>query len=226
MGPADAGAIAEAARLIDAAERPVVLLGMLASQPAAADAVRALLVQMQAGRRRHLPGGRRRAARACSTASAAASACSTTSRPTGCSTPPTWSLTVGFDPVEYDPALWNAGRTRKLIHVDCVPADPDRHYRPDLELLGDIAATLCGAGAAAEEPAASRPGRPAGRDRRRQDPRGGRGGRACRHAGPSAAARPRAAGGCSTRTPRCAPTWARSTSGWPAICSPTGRARS
>src|SRR5262249_10999450 len=43
---------------------------------------------------------------------------------------------------EYDPALWNADKSRKLIHLDCVPAHPDRNYRPDLELLGDISATL------------------------------------------------------------------------------------
>jgi len=51
-------------------------------------------------------------------------------------------LTIGFDAVEYDPALWNRGKDRKLVHVDCMPADPDRDYRPQIELLGDIAATL------------------------------------------------------------------------------------
>jgi acetolactate synthase-1/2/3 large subunit len=141
QGPADAGAIAEAARLIDAAERPVVLLGMMASQPAAANAVRALLVQKKLAitvtyqasgivPRDNVDcfGGRvglfhnQPADRLLDTADLV--------------------LTIGFDPVEYDPALWNAGRTRKLIHLDCVPADPDRHYRPDIELLGDIAASL------------------------------------------------------------------------------------
>ncbi len=141
QGPADAAAIAEAARLIEAAERPVVLLGMLASQPASANAIRAMLVQKKlaiastyqaAGiiPREHLDcfGGRiglfhnQPADRLLDAADLV--------------------LTIGFDPVEYDPALWNAGKTRKLIHVDCVPADPDRNYRPDLELLGDISASL------------------------------------------------------------------------------------
>ena len=51
-------------------------------------------------------------------------------------------VTVGFDPVEYDPRLWNSDPARTLIHVDEVPADIDNHYQPALELRGDIAATL------------------------------------------------------------------------------------
>ena len=39
LGPADSAAIAEAARLINVAENPVVLLGLLASKPTNADAV-------------------------------------------------------------------------------------------------------------------------------------------------------------------------------------------
>src|SRR5215831_2165351 len=43
FGPAPSEAIAEAARLIGQAQRPVLLLGMLASEPRAAAAIRALL---------------------------------------------------------------------------------------------------------------------------------------------------------------------------------------
>src|SRR5258708_4090489 len=43
LGPAGAAAIEAAVKLIDAAERPVLLLGMLASQPGPAAAIRALL---------------------------------------------------------------------------------------------------------------------------------------------------------------------------------------
>ena len=51
-------------------------------------------------------------------------------------------VTVGFDPVEYDPQLWNEHPARTVIHVDGLPADIDNHYQPALELRGDIASTL------------------------------------------------------------------------------------
>ena len=51
-------------------------------------------------------------------------------------------ITVGFDPVEYDPGLWNSDPTHTLIHIDELPADIDNHYQPAVELRGDITATL------------------------------------------------------------------------------------
>jgi acetolactate synthase-1/2/3 large subunit len=51
-------------------------------------------------------------------------------------------VTVGFDPVEYDPRLWNSNLARTLIDIDEIPTDIDNHYQPTLELRGDIAATL------------------------------------------------------------------------------------
>jgi acetolactate synthase I/II/III large subunit len=51
-------------------------------------------------------------------------------------------VTIGFDPVEYDPGLWNSDPARTLIHIDEMPAEIDNHYQPALELRGDIAATL------------------------------------------------------------------------------------
>jgi acetolactate synthase-1/2/3 large subunit len=51
-------------------------------------------------------------------------------------------VTVGYNPVEYEPALWNQGRARHIIHIDAVRADIDRDYRPRLELTGDVAGTI------------------------------------------------------------------------------------
>jgi len=51
-------------------------------------------------------------------------------------------VTVGFDPVEYEPRLWNTDPHRAVIHLDEIPADVDNHYQPTVELRGDIAATL------------------------------------------------------------------------------------
>ena len=51
-------------------------------------------------------------------------------------------VTVGFNPIEYDPRLWNAGKKRPIVHIDHVMAEIDRDYRPTAELIGDIAATV------------------------------------------------------------------------------------
>lgn len=51
-------------------------------------------------------------------------------------------ITIGYDPVEYEPALWNAGKNRSIIHLDECDADIDRSYRPAFRLVGDIASTV------------------------------------------------------------------------------------
>ncbi|MFE5139009.1 acetolactate synthase AlsS [Streptomyces fagopyri] len=51
-------------------------------------------------------------------------------------------ITVGYDPVEYDPGLWNTDPARTIVHVDAVPAEVGSHYQPALELRGDVAATV------------------------------------------------------------------------------------
>lgn len=50
-------------------------------------------------------------------------------------------ITIGYSPVEYEPAMWNSGNAT-LIHIDVVPAETDNRYLPDAELVGNIAATL------------------------------------------------------------------------------------
>jgi acetolactate synthase-1/2/3 large subunit len=51
-------------------------------------------------------------------------------------------IAIGYYPVEYEPGLWKRGRNRSVIHVDCSPAEIDRNYRPQVELRGNIPATL------------------------------------------------------------------------------------
>jgi acetolactate synthase I/II/III large subunit len=51
-------------------------------------------------------------------------------------------IAVGYNPVEYEPSLWNKGHKRHLVHIDAVAADVDKDYRPQLELTGNIATTL------------------------------------------------------------------------------------
>lgn len=52
-------------------------------------------------------------------------------------------ITLGYDLVEYPPAIWNqCDRPVKIIHVDFLPAEADDYYRVDLEVVGDIKNTL------------------------------------------------------------------------------------
>jgi acetolactate synthase I/II/III large subunit len=141
LGPAPADRITEAVNLIRAAQRPVLFVGMRVGEPEPCAALRELLAVTdlpvvetfqaagvvsreledrfvgRVGLFRNQPGdiviGHADVL-----------------------------VTVGYDPVEYDPRLWNSDPARTLIHIDELPADIDNHYQPALELRGDIAATL------------------------------------------------------------------------------------
>lgn len=141
LGPADSDAIAEAAALINQAAHPVLLLGLLASETHAAENVRALLIKKTvpvvctyqgAGvisrKLFHCFRGRvglfhnQLADRLLDEADVV--------------------ITIGYYPVEYEPSLWNRGRKRSIVHIDCTSPEVDRNYRPQIALIGDIAATL------------------------------------------------------------------------------------
>lgn len=51
-------------------------------------------------------------------------------------------LTIGYDAIEYDPSIWNAGNKRPVVCVDSIPADQDNAFLPTAELIGDIGASL------------------------------------------------------------------------------------
>jgi acetolactate synthase-1/2/3 large subunit len=141
LGAADPVAIAAAAALINDAQRPVLLLGLLASEAQAAQATRALLA------RTHLPvvctyqgagvvpreyfhcfGGRvglfhnQLADNLLAEADVV--------------------IAVGYHPIGYEPGFWNRGRRRSIVHIDYSPAQVDRDYQPQVELRGNIVTTL------------------------------------------------------------------------------------
>jgi acetolactate synthase-1/2/3 large subunit len=141
FGPGSRESLEQAARTINSAQRPVILLGLLASRPENATAIRTFLrktniavvgtfqaagtvssdlFQSFAGRVGQLdnsPGDELLAAADV-------------------------IITIGYDPVEYDPSIWNHQRAAKIIHIDSVRADVDNFYSPEVEVLGDIAASL------------------------------------------------------------------------------------
>ena len=47
-------------------------------------------------------------------------------------------ISVGYDLVEYHPVAWNRGREKKIIHIDSLAAEVDEHYRPEVDIEGDI----------------------------------------------------------------------------------------
>jgi acetolactate synthase-1/2/3 large subunit len=149
-GAAPADLVRRAAEKISKAKNPVILLGMGASDPDATAAVRALLKRHpvpavgtfqgagaisrqllplffgRVGLFRNQPGDKV-LARA------------------------DVVLTVGYDPVEYDPSFWNVGKTRAIIHLDSFPCDIDNHYQPELELRGAVPETVCALASGLEE---------------------------------------------------------------------------
>jgi acetolactate synthase I/II/III large subunit len=141
LGPAGSGALKAAAKLIGKAENPVVLLGLLASKPANAEATNRFIehaglavvgtFQAAGAIGAHLWanfGGRvgqlanQPADRLLDSADLI--------------------ITIGYDPVEYWPEEWNKGKARKIVHIDAEPASLDVDYSPAVELTGDIAETL------------------------------------------------------------------------------------
>ncbi len=141
LGPAPGDQIRRAVDLIRDAERPVVLAGLRSADPAACAALRELIAGTdlpvvetfqaagvvsrkleehfigRVGLFRNQPGDIL-IARA------------------------DLLITVGYDPIEYDPGLWNLDPARPIVHIDSMNADIDNHYQPAVELRGDIAATL------------------------------------------------------------------------------------
>ncbi|HEX8068295.1 MAG TPA: acetolactate synthase large subunit [Thermoleophilaceae bacterium] len=47
-------------------------------------------------------------------------------------------LAIGYDLVEHAPKHWNAGRDKKIVCIDSLPAEIDDHFVPEVELVGDI----------------------------------------------------------------------------------------
>ncbi len=51
-------------------------------------------------------------------------------------------VAVGYDLVEYAPSRWNPDGRKPIVHIDTAPAEVDASYQPEVELVGDIDGTL------------------------------------------------------------------------------------
>ena len=47
-------------------------------------------------------------------------------------------VTVGYNIVEYPPAVWNHDKDKRILHVDYTNAEPDEFYDPHVSVVGDI----------------------------------------------------------------------------------------
>jgi len=141
FGAASRESLDQAAKIITSAERPIILLGLSASRSENAVAIRNFL------RKSRIP--------IVGTFQAAGTVSSDLFRSFAgrvgqLDNSPGDELlaaadviiTIGYDPVEYDPSIWNHQRHAKIIHVDSIRADIDNFYSPVVEVLGDIAASL------------------------------------------------------------------------------------
>ncbi|WP_313586017.1 acetolactate synthase AlsS [Exiguobacterium sp.] len=142
LGVAPEAWVEETARLIQDAKLPVLLLGMRASQPDVVHAIRSLLKHVsipvvqtfqaagtlsrelesnfygRVGLFRNQPGDALLAEA-------------------------DLVLSIGYDPIGYDPKFWNQPtHDRTLVHIDQMRAEIDHFYRPDRELVGDMAKTV------------------------------------------------------------------------------------
>jgi len=53
-------------------------------------------------------------------------------------------IAIGYDLVEYSPSAWNRlekGK-KKIIHIDYTPAEIDKNYLPNVEIIADLAGAL------------------------------------------------------------------------------------
>jgi acetolactate synthase-1/2/3 large subunit len=141
QGAAAKRSLSDAARLIDSAKSPVILLGLMASKPKFSAAIRNLLntttfpvvgTFQAAGAisREEFPyfGGR-----VGQIANQPADALLDSGD---------LIITIGYDAVEYWPSNWNKDKERPIIHIDVVPANIENDYSPAVELVGDIGETL------------------------------------------------------------------------------------
>ncbi|CAN5823341.1 acetolactate synthase large subunit [soil metagenome] len=60
-------------------------------------------------------------------------------------------ISVGYDPVEYAPARWNPDTSKRILAIDTQPAEVDSSYQPLVELVGDIEGSLARLLAAVEK---------------------------------------------------------------------------
>ncbi|MBZ6495389.1 acetolactate synthase large subunit [Natrinema longum] len=136
----DAASAHRAARLIEAAERPIVLAGNGAVRTRTSEHIRAIVDRVG------IPVVETYMGKGSISDREPASLMTLDSGPEGeaglaieradC------VVAVGYDIAEHDPAGWNPDLEKTIVHVDYEPAEVYRHYNPDVEIVADVGAAL------------------------------------------------------------------------------------
>lgn len=143
--PQGCGSISEleaAAQIINASTRPMIIFGMQASKPDVATAVQNFLAKTKIPYTATFQGPGKWA------------------QPNDCETfvgriglfrnqpadhlldQSDCVITIGYDPIEYDPNIWNHNNRRKLITIDVIRSDQDNDFIPAVEVVGDLSSSL------------------------------------------------------------------------------------
>jgi acetolactate synthase-1/2/3 large subunit len=133
-------AIAHAARLVNASERPIVLAGNGVLRRRAAPALRALAKGL------HLPVAATFMGKGAiddrSHLSLMAVGLQARDHVLTGFDRADLVISVGYDLVEYAPSRWNPDGKKRILHIDTQPAEVDVDYQPEVELVGDIDGAL------------------------------------------------------------------------------------
>jgi len=138
----------EAARLIDAAQRPVLLVGngVIRREASGHGAVQALRTFVE---RTHIPATHTFMAKGAVDDAHPQALPAVGLQRAGADLAGLPELAradvvvaVGYDLVEWAPALWNPDRSKRIVHVDSTAAEVDSAYGVSIEVVGEIADSL------------------------------------------------------------------------------------
>jgi len=142
MGAAAQSTIAEALTLLNGSKRPIAILGMQASHPDIAEGLIHFFKQSKIPYVSTFQGAGAWVAKASGATYGGRIGLFRNQPADKLLGQADVVLTIGYDPIEYDPSIWNTTAKRPVICVDVIPAQQDNAFLPVTELIGDIGESL------------------------------------------------------------------------------------
>lgn len=142
LGPANAESIDSAAQLINQSKRPMILLGMEASKVSYSTTIKAFLQKCRIPYTATFQGPGKWAQPSDQLLFAGRVGLFCNQPADKLLEQADCIIAIGYDPIEFEPALWNKDKDRPIITIDVVPAIQDNSFLPEVELVGDIERSL------------------------------------------------------------------------------------